>query len=576
MRLSAVVILSFKSMVAFADDNFIPGKHSASAFRGTKTCKQIQLRDFQTTSSNSSSIVAKWHHPHASGKIRIKIENGELTGQFTGIEDVEPTSARLTKVGSDLKVAFPVRTWTEDVNCKIEFTLEDVFAQKDPESSVSTSDDERRSSAQTEEAISKLQEKLKKAITEIEVLKNENAAVLEKQTHLLGLQEVFQRQTEDINKEMELLSSTKAQLVAENSGLIEVETKLRKELEAIRQENSNLGNAQIVLAQKNSELELIQRTLQIQLREKERKFTMLLQENERLRNSSDDQAESGSSLSSKADSSSSELNSKAVSGFKFQDALNAFDKNDYGRAFEILKPLAEQGDSNAQGSLGVLYRYGLGVTQDDNKAVKWFRLSAEQGQAVYQHTLGMMYFSGQGITQDYKEAVNWLSLAAAQGVEDSKKTLEEIDRLTNHSTKVESAKSVSNSSGKESKKESTQPVVKKPEIEEGLYFESDLIYLTELQKPITKKKIGMAIGKQITFGNLYVWSYDDDEWLSGGNLYLMNDDSLGGGVTCAISPSEGDKFMSNPKRIDVRVVGIIKSFSDRAGIRLDPCAITPK
>jgi TPR repeat protein len=45
---------------------------------------------------------------------------------------------------------------------------------------------------------------------------------------------------------------------------------------------------------------------------------------------------------------------------------------------------AEQGDAKAQNNLGVCYRYGLGVEQDDTQAAHWIRKSAEQGYEVAQ------------------------------------------------------------------------------------------------------------------------------------------------------------------------------------------------
>ena len=42
---------------------------------------------------------------------------------------------------------------------------------------------------------------------------------------------------------------------------------------------------------------------------------------------------------------------------------------------------AEQGDTRAQHSLGVMYAAGRGVPQDDAEAVRWYRLAAEQGDA---------------------------------------------------------------------------------------------------------------------------------------------------------------------------------------------------
>jgi TPR repeat protein len=43
------------------------------------------------------------------------------------------------------------------------------------------------------------------------------------------------------------------------------------------------------------------------------------------------------------------------------------------------RPLAEQGDANAQYNLGTFYDNGLGVPLDKVRAYMWFSLSAAQG-----------------------------------------------------------------------------------------------------------------------------------------------------------------------------------------------------
>ena len=75
----------------------------------------------------------------------------------------------------------------------------------------------------------------------------------------------------------------------------------------------------------------------------------------------------------------------------------------------------EQGDAAAQYSLGLSYDYGLGVQQDDARAVLWYRIAADQGHAAAQYNLGVMYRSGQGVPQDFTEAVAWFRQAADQG-----------------------------------------------------------------------------------------------------------------------------------------------------------------
>ena len=81
---------------------------------------------------------------------------------------------------------------------------------------------------------------------------------------------------------------------------------------------------------------------------------------------------------------------------------------------------ALNGNADAQYNLGIMYASGLGVIQDYNEAVKWFRLSSSQGNADAQFYLGFMYEVGQGVTQDYVRAHMWLNISAMAGNEKAK------------------------------------------------------------------------------------------------------------------------------------------------------------
>ena len=107
--------------------------------------------------------------------------------------------------------------------------------------------------------------------------------------------------------------------------------------------------------------------------------------------------------------------SLSVHADDFSNFIAAYEKGDYKTAFNLIKPLAEQGNAIAQSNLDVMYENGKGVPEDDKQAVKWFRLAAEQGLADAQSNLGVMYANGQGIPEDDKQAVKWYRLAAEQG-----------------------------------------------------------------------------------------------------------------------------------------------------------------
>ena len=87
---------------------------------------------------------------------------------------------------------------------------------------------------------------------------------------------------------------------------------------------------------------------------------------------------------------------------------------------------AEQGEAKAQNNLGVMYRHGVpqdGVPQDDKETPSTALLTstsgctkaAEQGDTIAQQTLGVMYYWGEGVPKDDKEAVKWYRKAAEQG-----------------------------------------------------------------------------------------------------------------------------------------------------------------
>ncbi|MES1981462.1 MAG: tetratricopeptide repeat protein [Pseudomonadota bacterium] len=104
----------------------------------------------------------------------------------------------------------------------------------------------------------------------------------------------------------------------------------------------------------------------------------------------------------------------------YQQGIDAYAKSNYAVALEKFKPLAERGIAQAQFNLGVMYRQGQGVPQDDKTAVMWWTKAAEQGHVEAQDNLGLRYGRGQGVAQDWVQAYKWFSLAAAAGNETAK------------------------------------------------------------------------------------------------------------------------------------------------------------
>ena len=95
----------------------------------------------------------------------------------------------------------------------------------------------------------------------------------------------------------------------------------------------------------------------------------------------------------------------------FNDGWVASEEGDYKTAFNEWKPLADQGDADAQHNLGWMYGNGRGVLKDYKQAVKWYQKAADQGGADAQHNLGVMYAYGKGVLKDLSKAKYWIKKA---------------------------------------------------------------------------------------------------------------------------------------------------------------------
>ena len=85
------------------------------------------------------------------------------------------------------------------------------------------------------------------------------------------------------------------------------------------------------------------------------------------------------------------------------------------RGSKWYRKAAEQGDADAQNSLGYYYERGEGVAKDLGKAIEWYRKSADNGNELAQCNLGLCYECGKGVTKDLVKAAEWYQKAAEQG-----------------------------------------------------------------------------------------------------------------------------------------------------------------
>ena len=140
----------------------------------------------------------------------------------------------------------------------------------------------------------------------------------------------------------------------------------------------------------------------------------------------------------------------------FQRGQKYASEQNYIEAVKFYRMAAEQGNAEAQNSLGYCYGNGLGIEKDLIESAKWHRLSAEQGNGDGQYNLALLYsevwgrstdaitwfqkaanqghteaqtslalryFMGKGIEQNLSEALKWCRTAAAQGGQRAKAIL---------------------------------------------------------------------------------------------------------------------------------------------------------
>jgi len=141
--------------------------------------------------------------------------------------------------------------------------------------------------------------------------------------------------------------------------------------------------------------------------------------------------------------------------------IDAWQKADYAAAVAIWRPLAEQGDADAQFNLGQAYRLGRGVPIDLGAAQLWFERAAARGHLDAQTTLGLLLFqngnhtgavrwlkaasdkdepramlvygtalfNGDGVPQDPVQGYAYITRAAARGLPAAKDTLDQLNRI---------------------------------------------------------------------------------------------------------------------------------------------------
>ena len=107
------------------------------------------------------------------------------------------------------------------------------------------------------------------------------------------------------------------------------------------------------------------------------------------------------------------------------EAVNWYRKaaeSDHKQALKNLNTMAEQGNTEAQFTLGSMYEKGISVQKNEGEAVNWYRKAADQGHADAQYKIG------RGVRKDEEEAAKWYRKAAEQGHALAKGILTDFER----------------------------------------------------------------------------------------------------------------------------------------------------
>ncbi len=94
------------------------------------------------------------------------------------------------------------------------------------------------------------------------------------------------------------------------------------------------------------------------------------------------------------------------------EGMAAYNGGDYGKAMEILQPLAKTGDPDAQYYVGTLYVDGLGVKPDVKKGLALLEKAVQNKNRQAAIFLGKMYLSGRGVPLDTQKGTEYMALSA--------------------------------------------------------------------------------------------------------------------------------------------------------------------
>lgn len=99
--------------------------------------------------------------------------------------------------------------------------------------------------------------------------------------------------------------------------------------------------------------------------------------------------------------------------------IAAFDSKNFALAYQLLAPLATEGDKEALFRIAIMQNNGLGMVANQQLALDNFKRAARLGHSFAHHMLGIAYLEGEGVEKNINTAISWLEKAAEFELEGS-------------------------------------------------------------------------------------------------------------------------------------------------------------
>jgi TPR repeat protein len=121
--------------------------------------------------------------------------------------------------------------------------------------------------------------------------------------------------------------------------------------------------------------------------------------------------------------------SSVINHTALERAKRRYDAANHPAAFSAFQRLADAGNAEAMGFVGIMRMTGQGTPQHDSAGADWLSRAAGRGDARAMYVLGIAYETGEGVDKSEADAVRMYRAAQARGYVEAANKLGELYRL---------------------------------------------------------------------------------------------------------------------------------------------------